>query len=138
MTILTMNIGDWSQDGHNINEEVDFIITSGHTKQQLIQGYKDSCEKTNMTFENNKPGRKICVDYMENIVSDDIAEELIFKWGVPEAYINYDDADGFTGLILHFIKISIPDFSWEMTSTNKEYFNGNWGDLSGFGYGLFE
>lgn len=124
MKKIKIEIGDWSGDGHNISEVVELM--SNRTIEELSILYKKSCELTGLQFTTNgdESGRdrdweemdkwKVLQDYQQNELTDFQIEEFS-KHG-----IDIDNKDfayetvKFTELFLQFLKLSDPDFEWEI------------------------
>lgn len=149
---VRLSIGDWSEDGHNQSE--DFVYEVNKTVEEIRQAYKDSCVLTGLQFnynenysglpEHNSYGtdRHICTEY-EEYEATDLAKEILSEHGLDG---NFNGVEGFAELVMGFIKLSLPDLTWEEASFKKSELkndipaiNGWWNkELNhGFGYGLF-
>lgn len=150
---VKISIGDWSKDGHNQYEE--FVFESNKTVQQIRQAYKDSCELTGLSFNDNEnytgldlgysTDRQIATNYGEYKLSN-LAKEVLTKFNID--YSKYEDngePEIFLNLLVDFIKLSLPDLLLEEASFKKSELknippvNGWWNDELNvqFGYGLF-
>lgn len=158
MARVRLTIGDWSEDGHGQSE--DFIYNANKTVDEIRQGYKDSCLRTGVQFNHNEnytglqqhssygTELHICTEYGDSFISDE-ARAVLTKSGIELGkYLegDYIGVEEFAELILDFIKISIPDLTWEEASFKKselesiDPINGWWNDELNvqFGYGLFD
>ena len=154
---VKLSIGDWSQDGHNQSEY--FVYEVNKTVKEIRQAYKDSCKLTGVQFNYNEnytglpehddygTPLHICTEHEDCGISDE-AMKILVKHGIEMDAIVEDDClsvDVFAELIMIFIKLSLPDLTWEEASFKKselrdmEPINGwhNEDMNEQFGYGLF-
>lgn len=152
-----LNIGDWSDDGHWKNERI--ILESSHTKEQIVQAYKDSCKLTGVQFNYNddytglgwtwqeKNARCIATEYEDGWMSKENIQ-ILKKHGIdvlegfdPE-YVDedsfyFDGVDNFVEILIKFIKLSLPTWEVKIVNDDIEWING-YGDFNHqFGYWLF-
>ena len=143
--ILKLSIGDWSEDGHGICDEV--YIESNYDVQAIRKAYKDSCKKTGLTFNHgtNYTGldldeeewRKIWTEYAESYI-DEKATKILAEHGIEEFNDRNEDA---SRLIMDFISLSMPeDFEYKIVTIEAEPINGWWNSELNeqFGYGLHQ
>lgn len=152
MSVIKIPIGDWSKDGHNQCDILEY--ESNYPVQQLQQAYKDSCKLTGLQFNHgdddytgiipdwNSP-RIICAEYEDSELSS-LAQMILKDHGcdLDEILANgqYLEVDSFTSLLLWFIGLSMPtDWICERIVSEGEYLNGFWNNNLNvqFGYGLF-
>lgn len=131
---VKLNLGDWSQDGHNQTEVV--ILEVNKTVKEIQEAYLKSCKDSGVELH------RLCSDYDENIIDDADLQDLEdfgIKWLFEHVEDNLIwDTTSFTNLILDFIKISLPDLTYKIVEDDIPNLNGFWGDLNvTFGYGLY-
>ena len=153
---VKLTIGDWSKDGHGLSEF--FVYEVNKSVSEIRQGYKDSCKKLGLQFNENKnysglaehfdygTNLHICTEYERDLLSVE-AKDILFNNGIDinEYFDECVELEGFAELIMAFIKISVPDLIWEEGSFKRselktiEPINGWWNDELNvtFGYGLF-
>ncbi len=153
MEKMYLNVGDWSQDGHNQYKQV--LVTVNKTVDEIRQAYKDSCKLTGISFNHNEDytGLKlgydspfrIATEYENSVISSE-AMEVLSKFGITfemdegenEYYIG--GVDEFTRIWFQFVTLSLPDLVWS-SDAKPAYpsINGFWNDGLNcqFGYGLF-
>jgi len=121
-----IEIGDPSGDGHNKVETK--IINSNKTIQEVRDAYKKSCELTGLVFTsntnvivNNKilnwsddeySDRNICVEY-ESYDTSELAQTILEEYGIENPVID-GDIDSLVDIFLEFIKLSLPDFEYDI------------------------
>lgn len=145
-TLLALNIGDWSGDGHNKNVSV--LINCNKSASEIRQAYKDSCKLTGISFNHNEDytgvlkGQygspfQICTEYEEYKVSNEAIEKLS-SFGIEVLEEGYMNVNSFVDLWFDFVKLSLPTLQWEKFEV--ENINGFWNKELNcqFGYGLFE
>jgi len=140
----TITLGDWSDDGHGKYEEV--YVRHTYSTKALKEAYKKSCKKTKIKLH-----KYLCSDHEDRYLSTEQEKELA-EIGIPigEIIKNFSDDEDFgfdrtvtcqlfVEILMHFIKLSLEDLSWEIFELKKpECFNGYWGKLNEtFGYGLY-
>lgn len=153
---VKLTLGDWSGDGHGQYDE--FVYEVNKTVEEIRQAYKDSCVLTSLQFNHNNnytclkvhngygTEQHIWTDYGDYGISEFAVVKFI-EVGLFEDENSYDEKyDGIQEeLIMEFIKLSIPDLTWEEASfkrselRNIKAINGWWNnDLNvQFGYGLY-
>ena len=141
MKKIKLVIGDWSKDGHSQSEEV--FINCNKTKEELNAYYRKSCllAKVQFTENENLTGleldwqvfnkHKILVEYGRNTITD-FQKDLLIQAGIKEEDLIADEASSLVNLFLKFIKLTLPDLEWEITTSDIPTWN------TGIGYGLFE
>lgn len=138
---VKLNLGDWSQDGHNLTKVV--ILEVNKTVKEIQDAYRKSCKDSGVELH------ELCSEYNDDVIDRETIEKLnnfgidTLSW-VYDSYEvdNNDDVYfnilGFRDLILDFIKVSLPDLTYEIVKDDIPSINGFWGDLNvSFGYGLF-
>lgn len=121
-----IEIGDPSKDGHNQSE--DRIIVSNKTKEQVREAYNKSCLLTGLIFTSNKDiivnneklnwqddsysKRQICTEY-ESYEMSKLAEDILQTYGIKNTQID-GDVDSLVNIFLEFIKLSLPDFEYNI------------------------
>lgn len=141
-TVVTIVIGDWSKDGHEVSEEFDFKINC--TNEELQQAFLDSIKLTDIDLSNE------CAEYREYKFSEACVKKLSgMGYDFSKKFDAYDDTgttycgqpEGFADLIMWFCKLSLPKLKYSQQRTKKVFFNGYWNKNkqlnTGFGYGLF-
>jgi len=138
---VKLNLGDWSQDGHNLTKVV--ILEVNKTVKEIQDAYRKSCKDSGVELH------ELCSEYNDDVIDRETIEKLnnfgidTLSW-VHDSYEVDNDDDvyfnilGFRDLILDFIKVSLPDLTYEIVEDDIPNINGFWGDLNvSFGYGLF-
>ena len=162
MVKVKLTIGDWSNDGHG-NSEI-YVYESNKTVKEIQKAYMDSCNKTGLSFHHSSPvpqphiglnwdelkAKQLFCEYEDNEMSNEQAKTLA-EFGVicdgdadDDMDGFYMDPDGLAGIIIDFIKISLPDWEPKEASFKKSELqsikpiNGWWceGLNVGFGYGV--
>ena len=139
-----IEIGDPSKDGHNQSE--DRIINSNKTREQVREAYNKSCLLTGLVFTSNKDiivnneklnwqdddysKRQICTEY-ESYEMSKLAEDILQTYGIKNTQID-GDVDSLVDIFLEFIKLSLPDFEYNIVQDIIPSL-----DLT-IGYGLFD
>ena len=151
---VIVTLGDWSGDGHGHYDKYEIFVSC--TLKEMQDAYKASCKLTGISFNGNDDftgiersyaaSRKnhVCTDYEESGLSEEVKEkfnELNCPWEELEIDEDYVDQDAFLGLLMWFISLSIPDFSWRKAEKEEitPHFNGWWNDELNvhLGYGLY-
>jgi len=154
MEKMYLNVGDWSQDGHNQYKQV--LVSVNKTIEEIRQAYKDSCKLTGISFNHNEDytGLKlgygspyqIATEYEDGTISAE-ALETLSKFGMNfETEVDEDEyyiagVDEFTHIWFQFVMLSLPDLEWSCDAKpSYPSINGFWNnDLNcQFGYGLFD
>lgn len=130
MKKIKIEIGDWSGDGHNISEVVELM--SNRTIEELSILYKKSCQLTGLQFTTNgdESGRnrhwtemgkwKVLQDYQQHKLTDFQIEEFS-KYGIEVDSEDFKyETFKFTQLFLQFLKLSDPDFEWEIIEEKEK------------------
>ena len=121
-----IEIGDPSKDGHNQSEER--VIISNKTIEEVRDAYKKSCELTGLVFTSNTnvivndkvlnwrdgeyADRNICVEY-ESYDTSELAQTILKEYGIENSEID-GDVDSLVDVFLEFIKLSLPDFEYNI------------------------
>lgn len=159
---VKLSIGDWSHDGHNQYE--DFVFEVNKSVEEIRQAYKDSCKLAGMQFNHNEnytginydwrqAGKYECLcEYENSVMSSNFIQKLkAVGLDVSKYAIDGNDEElcfgieGFAEMIMQFIKLSLPDLTYEEAAFKKSEIktippiNGWWNkDLNvQLGYGLF-
>jgi hypothetical protein len=139
-----IEIGDPSKDGHNQSE--DRVIISNKTRDQVREAYNKSCLLTGLVFTSNKDiivnneklnwqnneysDRSICTEY-ESYDTSELAQNILKEYGIKNPEID-GDIDSLVDIFLEFIKLSLPDFEYDIVQDIIPSLG-----LT-IGYGLFE
>jgi hypothetical protein len=160
MNKFKVSIGDWSEDGHNIYEEIN--LQSNYTVFEMQEAYKRSCRTIGVQFhegddytglslndyfknrETDYESRLICCEFEDSSISD-LSKKLLNENGIDTSKFERNtNCDNFLELIMKFITFSMPDdFIYEEAAVKRsdkiEPLNGWWNkNLNvGFGYGIF-
>ena len=149
-------LGDWSNDGHGKTEKI--LVETPSTVVEVQRAYKDSCKLTGFSFHAGDSGSdytetdrdwrerskyEICCEYEDSGISDEVLV-LLDKFKFPfmrdiENCGNFLDDDLFVVLWMWFIRLSLPDFTYEIVKDDIPVINGYWNkELNeSFGYGLY-
>ena len=129
---VKLNLGDWSEDGHNQTKVV--ILEVNKTVKEIQDAYLKSCKDSGVELD------RLCSEYNECTIDNSVLqtlEDFGIKWVFDNSF--YWDEGSFTSLILDFIKVSLPDLTYEIVEDDIPNINGFWGNLNvTFGYGLFK
>jgi len=165
MNKVRLTIGDWSGDGHEQSES--FVYEVNKSVEEIRQAYKDSCKLTGVQFNHNqnysglpehnkyRTDLHVCTEYESGSMSIAAYKKLksfgldAYNYSIEEVEEEEEcvfDADNFAELIMEFIKLSLPDLTYEEAPFKKSELktmpaiNGWWNpDLNvQFGYGLFD
>lgn len=137
-------IGDPSADGHGGTEDV--ILECNHTVEEVQEAYLNSCALTGVSFHGHGSDMHIATEYEDSIISEnaltalkehglDVREDLEDVDDDEEVYI--EGSDHFTYLLMRFIKLSLPDLTWEEVKNDLPYLNRGGKLRAQMGYGLF-
>ena len=121
-----IEIGDPSKDGHNQSEER--FIVSNKTIEEVRNAYNKSCLFTGLVFtsdkdiivnneklnwENNEySDRSICTEYESYDISE-LAQNILKEYGIENPDVD-GDVDSLVDIFLNFIKLSLPDFEYNI------------------------
>lgn len=153
---VLLYIGDASGDGHGKSDY--YVFDSNYTMEQIQDAYISSCIKIGVQFnhntyyidiDDNRHGDNpylICTNWCDNTISEE-AKQLLLEHGIDAAEYSCEkdeilfDIDGFTNLILDFIKVSLSDLELSEASFKKSELRNiptiNSGKLNHqFGYGV--
>jgi len=146
---MYLNIGDWSNDGHNQSDKI--LMSANYPVNIVQQAYKDACKLTGIGFDDDdakyherewEEAKKyqICVDYEEPELTEE-CQEILKKFGIDiTPYLeDYCDFDNFVKLWCDFTKLGLPDLQISTVKDEIPNINGFWDkNLNvGFGYGLY-
>ena len=139
-----IEIGDPSKDGHNQSENR--IINSNKTIEEVREAYDKSCLLTGLVFTSNKDiivnneklnwqnneysDRSICTEY-ESYDTSELAQAILEEYGIENPVID-GDIDSLVDIFLEFIKLSLPDFEYNIIQDDIPSLG-----LT-IGYGLFD
>lgn len=160
MHTFTVPIGDWSGDGHELNEK--FIVQCSHTPDACREAYIKSCELTGYQFHDHSPythpydqngpctkGFPLFTEFEDNAIPKDAAASLkAFGLDLVELLDVAPNADVYVSpeecltILMAFIGLTIHDyktFEWKTIKSPPCLF-GYWNkDLNiQIGYGLFD
>ena len=132
MNIITLTMGDWSHDGHNMTTTV--TIRSNLDRSSLEAAYEAGVEKTDVDLTED-----IARDYEDGRFPDEDVEALM-KFGFkPEEFLEkYDEddddwtisPDGFWLVWLFIAKVGDPSLEFEEAARDTSNINIG-------GYGMF-
>jgi hypothetical protein len=121
--MITLIIGDWSNDGHGTTEK--YLIESNLTKKDLLSAYKKGCGIIGFNLS-----KMVATEYMDNCISEAHLEKLT-KFGFVNRRNDLKlDVCLFAEMWLFISKIGNPKFDWKCIPDNSTI------DIGG--YGLFE
>ena len=139
-----LDVGDPSGDGHSQSDY--YIIKSNKTMEEVGDAYNKSCLSTGLVFTSKTPiivegkelkygdseyySRMICAEY-EQYNPSNLARDILKGMGIVDTVIN-GSAYKLTILFLEFIKLSLPDFEYEILINDVPSL-----ELT-IGYGLFD
>jgi len=119
-------VGDPSGDGHSQCEYV--IIESNKSPEEIKEAYDKSCLLTGLVFTSNKDiivnnerlnwqnnehsDRSICTNYNSYDTSE-LAQSILQEYGIENSVID-GDVDLLVDMFLEFIKLSLPDFEYNI------------------------
>lgn len=152
-----VNIGDWSNDGHEKCDK--FIISSNISVEeaqehyiQRVKKYIEEFPKQTIFDYNNE--MMICREHEDSIITEQQFNDLV-KLGIDlsDNFIDYENtfeslSDGNSGIhiesvdmvyiLMSIVQLNCEDFKWEIKPDDTLNFNGYWGKINtSFGYGLF-
>lgn len=160
--LFCIPIGDWSEDGHNRSKNI--LVRANKSIEEMREAYKKSCKLVGVQFNDPDagdgnyadlqqtghmfdPSLVICCDSDQSTLSEEQYNKLkAFDCPFDALFDGFDPNDlddsnlgpeGFAKLILWFISLSLPEFTYEVI--NLPVLNGYWekGFNHSFGYGLF-
>ena len=125
---VKIELGDPSGDGHCISQTK--LFKTNYDKSHLVQAYRVSVAKFGVDL------RKVCSDYQKSEIEKDTYDKLLVGgfpineyFAVDDNY-NIIDADDFSIMVMEFIKVSLPDLTYEIISMDVP-------SIGSFGYGLY-
>ena len=148
-TMMKVNIGDWSKDGHNQCDE--FIIECNISIEDARQAYMSTCEALGVALHDDHTGKYEHVlfsEYEDNSISKEVMDKLkeaglkpnemfddLLSDDLEETYIECPNEC--LKLLMWYINRAIPHFEWK--HINPPNFNGFWDNEFNhrIGYGLF-
>lgn len=125
---VKIELGDPSGDGHCISENK--LFKTNYNQSHLVQAYRVSVAKFGVDLHD------VCSNYQDSRIKKDLYDKLL-SGGFPineyfsiedDYYIN--DASNFGNMIMEFIKVSLPDLTYETISMEVP-------SIGSFGYGLY-
>lgn len=139
MKVMTIYIGDWSNDGHGMYEKLRILVPEEFTKEELLKNYKRN--KGLFGFSLRDFGQ----EYEDSTLPWKYLKVLRSKGFDPEdLYEEGDDydlgVDEMLEIAMIFFGHGLPDFHWEREEENPdEVLIGMWNSEaeSMIGYGLF-
>ena len=140
---MYLNVGDWSEDGHNKYDRIK--LDSNLPVADVQDAYRKACEITGMSFHNAWKGpatpNPLLTEYEEREIFEDDLETLR-KHGVPESVLfedEYYDPWMFADLWIEFARIGNPDLVMTQIEDKTPNINGYWDKRlnTTFGYGLY-
>ena len=151
MNKMYLVIGDWSGDGHDKYQKI--LVEVNKTVEEVQNAYKKSCKLTGISFNGNEDYTEryrnweeadyyqIAVNYEEYKLSEGVLS-VLKEFKCPQTIIdNYNDdaVDGYLGLWLWFVNLSLKDLQYNKLNDSIPNINGFWDkNLNvSFGYGLY-
>jgi hypothetical protein len=136
---VTLQVGDYSSDGHGICTEITF--KSSHPVEELQKAYLKSVKKTGLSFDHGKHSKgkiQICTEYEDRHIPDEAKDKMI-KLGYD--IDSLDDPEWLEpkdlgNMVLWFIGLNLKDFKHETIVPRKTYFNGGNNLNVQIGYGV--
>lgn len=145
--MYNLNVGDWSQDGHNMYEKV--LLTSEFPKEDVMQAYIAGCKKVGVSLHDDMKGTTVILcDYEDFTIPSDVIQKLV-EHGFNEselenepddegnAYVGCDDV---VALFKFFVRVGNPKILLATVEAPEvENLNGFWDKKYNFsmGYGVF-
>lgn len=135
MNTITLVVGDWSHDGHNMTQN--FIIRCNLTVKELDKAYKAGVKKVKVDLTED-----VARDYEDYVLSKADAQkfaktgfeftEKLFEPSEDEdgAYNIVFGCESFGALWLHIAKVGNPKLKWQEADEERATINIG-------GYGLF-
>ena len=149
-------IGDWSDDGHGKCERI--IVRCSHSISACQAGYLASCYLTGYQFHHGSHttdedgkfvsigGTALVCEYEQSGIPEFAVDDLkghgldlsVMCDSMYEGEAYPGDATNMATIIMEFIKLSLPEMSWEFTDKVPRLF-GYWDRNLNcqMGYGLF-
>lgn len=125
---VKIELGDPSGDGHCISENKYF--KTNYDKSHLVQAYRVSVSKFGVDLHD------VCSNYQDSRIKKELYDKLLSGgfpineyFAVDDNY-NIIDADDFSIMVMEFIKVSLPDLTYEIISMDVP-------SIGSFGYGLY-
>lgn len=134
---INIVVGDWSRDGHGHTETMS--IKSNFTNIQIEKAFKEGCKIIGFDF-----GSNVAAEYQSseldleeshkifNQINMQEAQEIADKFETNTTFSSSEvvnlDVGSYTALWLMFVKLSSPEFEFEIVEQQKLYIDG---------YGLF-
>ncbi len=126
---ITLTLGDWSRDGHNISDTV--CIESNIDAKELQKAYRAGVEKTNVDLT-----KDIARDYEDGILPEDAFQKLatfglkdIFDKGIDDKKQLWTDS--FAEVWLFIAKQGNAEFAYSLVNRHTS-------DIKIGGYGLYQ
>lgn len=149
---MKLVLGDWSEDGHGISDEV--IVHVNYSVTDVQNAYKAACKKTGISFNHNDDFTEIERDYDERRkyhiateyeqglwdFSGEVADILALH-RVPPPTDDGDPIEEYVKLWFNFVRIILPDLSYTIDEPEDiPAINGYWNNNLNvqFGYGLYQ
>lgn len=138
---FNVNIGDWSQDGHNKYRQI--LVESTHPIDQVQDAFISAAKRLELLTDSHAPRFIICDEYEDYRIPDDVLKILI-KANVStidliadETFINGHQS--MVHLLMRIAQIDLPSFGYNIVTNDVPNFNGFWDEKLNvsFGYGLF-
>lgn len=146
-----VNIGDWSNDGHNQSDAI--IIRSSHEVGEVQDAFITAARKIGVLSNDTYPRFLIADDYDDNRLSDEHQEELTSAGVVWDDLVYIDDrttpysvagaayiedAYSMTHLLMRIAQTEL-QFTYEIVEDSLPNFNGFWDEKLNvsMGYGLY-
>jgi len=140
---MYLNVGDWSEDGHNKCDRIRIECNKSVTEVQ--DAYLKACAITGLSFHDDydktTTPNPVFTEYEDSEMSEDNVK-LLRRHGVPDNVLvenDYVDPWMFADLWCEFIKVGDPDIRCHQIKDETPNINGFWDKKlnAQFGYGLF-
>lgn len=113
MFIIELEVGDWSNDGHNQSNVIS--IRSNLSPQQVSESYSTGCLKVGFNFIED-----YCVEYEDQQIPKKVLESIPNFDCEVQQVDSYDDDnysmyhDSWVNVYLLICKLGNPDFEYEL------------------------
>lgn len=137
----SMDIGDWSGDGHCENKT--HIFSCSHSKEDIIKAYKEAVEKCKVSlhYAGDSSVRDILCDYEDRTIQEEELKALT-DLGCQFKYRDYNFDDGTLDcsphdvfcLFMEMVGTQISNFKWREEKTPESInVGGNFCTVIGYG-----
>ena len=143
INLVTLVLGDWSNDGHN--QSSDIIFSTNSTKEEIMAAYMAGAKKAGVGFHEAKGIEAIFKDYEENSLYASAAEKLIAAgFNFDELEDNHEDNGAYwccqdDAITIFKFLVGLSDKKIKLEEYEIPKLNGWWDPKYNFsiGYGLF-